>query len=378
MIYFLRITILYSVSLAMFPTIAFAEPVDSFFTYEASVKVDHVANLSGGQEQRSGTLANFDLLVGFDLEKLLGVSNLKFNAYLLGDIGDDPTEFVGDSFASSSIEAPDAVKLYEAYLEKGFGKEWSAKLGTRDLNAEFNALDSAGVFLNGSFGISPSISQTGINGPSIFPTTALAALVGYTGKSGIYSTLGSFNARAGDPNRYYSSDIYTGDKNGYLLIGEFGYKESDDLGKYGFGYWKYTKASDPINAGDSKSENSGAYFIGERKLLKDLTVFFKYGQADAKLNTFKSTAEFGATYSGICKQFKKDTLALGASLGQVSSDYVELESSAEHEQLFEIAYRMELNDHIALTPDFQYVVHPGLALDVTDAVVGALRFEYGF
>ena len=51
--------------------------------------------------------------------------------------------------------------------------------GLYDINSEFYRLQSAGLFLNSSFGIGPEFSQSGIDGPSIFPRTALGVRVAY-------------------------------------------------------------------------------------------------------------------------------------------------------------------------------------------------------
>ena len=51
-------------------------------------------------------------------------------------------------------------------------------IGRYDLNNEFYRLQSAGLFLNNSFGIGPEFSLSGREGPSIFPYTAVGARFG--------------------------------------------------------------------------------------------------------------------------------------------------------------------------------------------------------
>ena len=46
-----------------------------------------------------------------------------------------------------------------------FGNRFSALFGRYDLNSEFYRLQSAGLFLNSSFGIGPEFSLSGQNGP---------------------------------------------------------------------------------------------------------------------------------------------------------------------------------------------------------------------
>ena len=55
----------------------------------------------------------------------------------------------------------------------------SIKFGLYDLNSEFDAIEAAALFINPSHGIGPDFSQSGRNGPSIFPLTSLALRADY-------------------------------------------------------------------------------------------------------------------------------------------------------------------------------------------------------
>ena len=79
---------------------------------------------------------------------------------------------IGDMQTVSNIDTTTATRLYEAWYEQAFGDgKSSLKVGLYDLNSEFDAIDTAGLFLLSSHGIGPDYSQTGLNGPSIFPVT---------------------------------------------------------------------------------------------------------------------------------------------------------------------------------------------------------------
>ena len=140
----------------------------------ATYTSEFMSNLSGGLRRGTGTLDNFDLTVSVDAEELLGWKGASLFLYGLGNHGGSPSEHAGDLQTASNIDAPNAWKLYEAWLEqRWFGEKLSLRAGLYDLNSEFDALQTAGLFLNSSHGIGPEISQTGRNGPSIFPTTSL-------------------------------------------------------------------------------------------------------------------------------------------------------------------------------------------------------------
>jgi porin len=90
--------------------------------------------------------------------------------------GGHPSVFVGDALGVSNMQAPAALKLEEAWLQQNFFANHSSVLaGLYDLNSEFYRLQSAGLFLNNSFGIGPEFSKSGREGPSIFPFTSLGA-----------------------------------------------------------------------------------------------------------------------------------------------------------------------------------------------------------
>jgi porin len=76
----------------------------------------------------------------------------------------------------SNIEAPAKWKLEEGWIQQNlFDNRFSALVGRYDLNSEFYRLQSAGLLLNSSFGIGPEFSQSGQEGPSIFPNTSVGA-----------------------------------------------------------------------------------------------------------------------------------------------------------------------------------------------------------
>src|SRR4029077_12980905 len=89
-----------------------------------------------------------------------------------------PSSFIGDAQGVSSISAPNCIKLYEAWIQKNLLENRVSMLaGLYDLNTEFYRLQSAGLFLNSSFGIGPEFAQSAVEGPCIFPSTSAGARV---------------------------------------------------------------------------------------------------------------------------------------------------------------------------------------------------------
>lgn len=86
----------------------------------------------------------------------------------------------------SNISAPNTAKLYEAWIQKNsVGNRISVLAGLYDLSSEFYRLQSAGLFLNSSFGTGPEFAQSGVSGPSIFPDTSVGIRVAYKPAEGV-------------------------------------------------------------------------------------------------------------------------------------------------------------------------------------------------
>ena len=102
-----------------------------------------------------------------------------YGLYNNGSTLENSDELVGDLQVISNIDASHAWRVFEFWYEFGEGP-WSVRTGLYDLNSEFDVNETGGLFLNSSHGMGPDFSQTGENGPSIFPgfVTGIARRVG--------------------------------------------------------------------------------------------------------------------------------------------------------------------------------------------------------
>lgn len=83
-------------------------------------------------------------------------------------------ECVGDFQGVSNIAARNTWKMYEAWMQQNFlNEKFSILCGIYDVNSEFDVVQTAGLFLNSSFGMGAEFAQSGKNGPSSFPLTSL-------------------------------------------------------------------------------------------------------------------------------------------------------------------------------------------------------------
>lgn len=343
-------------------------------------KADWVNNLSGGLERKSLFLGNLDVILDLDLGKAAGAQGLNFIIYGLGIHGGNPSEFIGDTFVTSNIEAIDTFKLYEAYLIQALDDRTSILFGLRDLNADYASSPSSALFLNSSFGISEAFSQTGVNGPSIFPNTALALNFKYESPSGFYFQTGGFNATAGDPSRPYGSHITFHGENGYLLVCETGKikKQEERLQKLAIGSWSYTKEVESIDPAQNSRSNYGFYGLIDHPITKYLSVFLKHTTTTPRNSNIHHATEIGLQWDGPIATRRQDSVAIGVAQARASSDYQIKNDSDAEEVALEVIYKVDLGNGLEILPDFQYIVNPGLNKQIEDAQVATLRIKFSY
>ena len=133
-------------------------------------------NVTGGIARGTRYLDNLDLQVAIDSDKLVGWRGAHLFAYAIYNNGVEfSSSLVGDAQTVSNVETDvQAFRLFEAWVEQDIGRNGSIKAGLYNLNSEFDTTQSGGFFLLSSHGIGPDFSQSGRNGPSIFPVTSLA------------------------------------------------------------------------------------------------------------------------------------------------------------------------------------------------------------
>lgn len=364
--------------------------------FEAVYKGEVWTLASGGQDKGTSYLHNFDASVTADLETMLGWSGATFFAYGLANNDASFTgAHVGDLQTVSNIDNTGMYRLYEVWLEQRFADgNASLKLGAIDLNSEFDAIDTAGLFFNASHGIGPDFSQSGQNGPSIFPTTSLAVRLDYSAEKWAVR-FGVFDAVPGDPDRPRRNVFKFGDDEGALIVGEANYTPTEDL-RFGVGYWHYTAEFDAIEQLDTAGQpamldgNNGLYGFMDYRVFSEsgdsdrgLNIFARYGRANDDINQVDSYLGIGGVYTGLLRSRPGDQLGLAVAIASNGDPFKRIQAAASNpvndtEINVELTYNMAITPWLTLQPDFQYIVNPSMDPTVKDAVVFGLRFELSF
>ena len=357
-------------------------PIKGEFAYVS----DYLRNTSGGIRTGSAYLQNVDVTFEFDVERLFGLSNGTLFAYFLWN--DDTTfsdRYPGDSQVVSNIDTVEALRLYEFWYEHRVSDAVSLRLGLYDLNSEFDAIDTAGLFLNSSHGIGADYAQTGLNGPSIFPSTSFAARLHWDIGENSLIRYGIFDGVPGDPNDASATAVRFNGRDGFLHALEFNHTLSNGA-RLGLGGFSYTKDFETINRTDGMGNplrddgNAGVYAFADATVYEDadgrtMTAFVRYGIANEKLNPVRSYLGFGAAVTGILASRPTDQLGLAIASARSGDDFRAAAGADSHETTIELTYSAQINDWLRIQPDLQYIINPSADPALRNAFVLGIRFE---
>lgn len=344
-----------------------APPVDLAAAYTFDVWRNE-----GGAKDGWRYLDNLDVTADVDLDRAVGWGGARAYAYLLYNNGKSLGELTGDAQVASNIETgTKAVRLFEAWIEQEFLEGASVRVGLYDINSEFDALDSSAMFIGSAHGIGTDISQSGENGPSIFPVTSLSARLQVRPTENLAVRVAVLDGIPGNPDRpgeFVSMHLGKGD--GAFAIGELDWSQGDVrvLG----GGWTYTERQPRLD-GTGNAKSKGIYLRGEWALIENdgqsLTAFGRVGAASGDTN------QFGRFVSGGVKLALDRGWELGVAFAQARTSKVfrRIEPSLKAETAFELTAANQVTDWLTIQPDIQYVVNPGAVPGVEDAVIAGMR-----
>ncbi|MEG3125694.1 carbohydrate porin [Sphingomonas sp. GB1N7] len=363
-------------------------PVSLSGVYTADVRSD----IGGGIARGTRYLDNLDLQIAVDADRLVGWHGARLFAYAIYNNGRNfSSDLVGDAQGVSNIETGvRALRLFEAWVEQDVGRNASLKAGLYNLNSEFDTTQSGGFFLISSHGIGPDFSQSGRNGPSIFPVTSLA--VRAEGKLGTHwlARVAVLDGVPGDPAHPATTAIKLSARDGALVVGEVNYLSGGM--KAAIGAWGYTARFDAIPLGDASSSgrgNAGAYVFAEYRLkgtraddADGLAGWLRFGIADTRYNPIARYLGGGLVYSGTFKGRKDDQIGLSFAAASFGNRYRRSQALAGksiggREIVIEAGYLAVLAPWLRVQPDVQYVIRPGGDTSLGNAVVVGFRLKVG-
>jgi porin len=373
-------------------------------------------NLGGGVRRGGTYTSNLNLQLSVDAAALFGwPDTIAYLDALWLQVG-LPSSFIGDAQGVSSISAPNAIKLYEAWVQKNFlGNRVSLLAGLYDVNSEFYRLQSAGLFLNSSFGIGPEFAQSGVGGPSIFANTSVGMRVAFKPAEGVVIRAAVLDGIPVDRPNGSRGIFEPGD--GALIVGEVAVLDRPQvstrpatgrlrigrqamLGEYdakiAIGGWYYTAKFDDLSESQPNGQpvqhrgSSGFYLLADQLLYRNpnqperkLTGFVQAGLGDYRVDRFGSYLGTGLTAVGLLEGRAIDEFGLGLAYARNGSHYISAQAMqgapvTNAEKTIELTYLIQVNSWLALQPDLQYVITPNTTTAIPNAWAFQLRIEVSF
>lgn len=360
-------------------------------------KYDVLSNISGGTKKSTRALDNLDILFSIDGEHLANLPGTSAFIHILNNHGGRPNdELIGSAQGIDNIEVnTNTAKLYQAWIQQNFLKDTLSVLaGLYDVNSEFYVTDASSLFLHPTYGIGTEISQAGENGPSIFPTTSVGARVKYQPTGEIYAQVAVLDGVPGSIGNEKGTHIQFNNGDGTLTIIEAGYTPLENT-KIAVGAWRFSHKFDDTheidNDGDAKQHhNQGAYIIGQHQLYtpkggegKGLAGFIRFGAADQDVNQFDYAWSTGFVYTGLIPSRDEGKLGIAVAGAHTAKKFKQAAADEgvalkSQETAFELTYSDKLTPWLAVQPNVQYIVNPGTASDVDNALVVGARFTVNF
>jgi porin len=338
----------------------------------ASWTIDALGAVTGSPDSGTDIVGRADAWV--DLEgAAIGLDTLSAHIDVMAVHGPDFSgRRLGVYQTISSLEADTLPHIYEAWAQWKLNPHVSAKAGLIDLNVEFDLQNTGALFVNSAFGIGPDISQSGLNGPSIFPMTASAVVLRFEhGRKGL--ALGVFDALAGSRDDPRKIALRWPGQTGALLIAEARVPIGTWLLQAGA--WHYTTRFEALDPARPPAISRGVYGLVEGAVTKQISAWLRLGTADARANPVAAYVGGGAVAT--LGEWRLGLAAAHARLGKAARRTLFAPDHARRaETVIELTAQRPVASWLLVQPDLQYVVHPGWNPTARSALVAGLRLSF--
>jgi porin len=368
-------------------------------TFTAEYTGEIFANLSGGIKTGAAYEGLIRLSLQLDLAQLLCWKGATVYGSMLYPAGEGLTnQYTGDFNRLSNIDAYDSVRLFELWFQqKLFGGLFSIRLGQIAADQEFYQSTTSNLFINSCFGTFPTISFN-TNLP-IYPVGGLGVRIDYRPSSSATFRAGVFDSNPGiqDLNDKHGIAFHLNPTAGLIFVAEGVYQVNPTrenrgtVGTYTIGGYYDSRQYSGDFVHPVHASNGGLYaiidqvvyraqpYIDEKSSKQGLSIFTSCGVAPRDRNVVSLYVDCGCNYLGLVPGRENDILGVAVSYTKLSDELVENRTiHSGHETVIEASYKLQLNDHLYLQPDAQYIFYPGGFGAHPNAWVSGLRFDFTF
>ncbi|MBU1397265.1 MAG: carbohydrate porin [Gammaproteobacteria bacterium] len=361
------------------------DAADSQLNYRADVSVTLPGGEIGDAEGR--LFVHFRLGQGQGLALSSPGFSSTPNSTAFESEGDDAAAVLAQAWYQLDVPLEGAPKGASRHLEVNFGKIDPFVFFDQNAIAD----DESTRFLNNAFVHNPLLDSGGAVGVDAYGFTPGARLAYHAdGASGDWwrASLGAFGAGEGASfgNSFSRPFLVAQLENGRQFNGL--------AGNYRLYAWTNGSATPYSNAAASDTERqSGWGLSADQQITETATVFARYGQATQGSVRFDQAITAGVELSGAAWGREKDRLGIAGGWLRASKDFEAdapvldadgvdgpdfgyAPSGAEY--LAELYYAWQVNEHLELTPDLQWIARPGADGAAEDITVVGLRATMGF
>jgi porin len=331
----------------------------------------------------------------FDMEQLADISGGSAYVWVVGTHGDDPADVIGSIHAPSNIAAEDAFRLLEAWYEQSaYDDRLGILVGFYDVDTEFDLKGTVDLFVSGGHGTGLDLSETGLNGPSIFPVTSFGARLRVDLTDKATARLAVLDGVPGDPGDPTATAVldFSSDQ-GVFAITELDYmvRTGATFWRFALGAWKYTTRFDdlletePDGTPVQRNGSNGIYGFAEWLIFREagttdqgLAALVRVGSADEDVNRIGGYYGAGLVYRGLFHGRDDDTLGIGFSTALNGNKFKQAQAEAgnpvtDSETELIVAYSALVTPWLRLQPVVQYYLDPGTDPAAGNALIAGVR-----
>lgn len=360
-----------------------ADAAAGAWTTEVTYTADVTGVISGGAARSGRFLDNLDAIVEGDLEQLIGWRGAKVHGYFLNNNGGEPNAAAGTLQGIDNIEvAEQGARVYELWVEQDFGGGRGSLLaGLYDVNSEFYSTAASDLLVAPPFGIGSELAATGPNGPSIFPSTALAARLRLGEADGSYLQIAAVNAEAGSLG---DAGVNTDLDHGALYLAEAGW--TGPL-RIAVGGWRYGEDQEDIRdtvppGAPAMRTAQGIYLLAEGTLMEReegfaARGFLRAGASDGDTTDFRGGWQAGLRLDHLFASRPDSAFSVGVHQGLLSAKArANLADGGVNAAAAEQGIEITVADTFGrwtLQPSLQWIDNPGGDRDAEPVVVATIR-----
>jgi porin len=356
---------------------------------DASITQDVASNLAGGIQTGQAQLGLINLDFSLTSESMELWNNGTLRIHIQNTYGQKPTEkLVGDAQVFSNIENGNSTYLYQFWYSHRFGR-LTLLAGKHDLNETFFTSELAGEYINSSFGIMPVAS---LNVPvSIFPATTLGLVGQYDFSDQLAMVAGVYNGLPGEiTGSNFGTDLNLSGHHGYMYIAEIHLRHLSRImnGTYKLGAFYHSGQFEKLARPSEREKGAtGLYLLADQVVYREapgspqgLGTFLQLGYAPDKTSLNDKYAAVGLNYTGLIPGRPYDQAGVALAHASLNNVLLAAESLtyATCETVIEFTYKHQLTENLALQPDIQYIIHPGMKTNLNNAWTGLFRIQWTY